>query len=542
MMRQATSRLTWPLVDAQTMRALDRYTIDDLGVSAELLMESAGRVSAEIVVEHLGSQTPGAEVLVVCGAGNNGGDGFVVARHLAQAGVAVRVCLAKAPSSLAGEAAKNLNRVRALRIPVEGLPVRLPKSGVVVDAILGTGLARPLAGEMAALVNQINASRSQQLLVVAIDLPTGLDADTGVILGAAVECDITVAISLPKIGLALEPGRSLAGEVRVARVGIADAAPGVELDVELWSHAAVATALPPRPVAGHKGSFGHVLVIAGSEGKTGAAALAAAGAVRTGAGLVTVACPASLNEILEVKCTEAMTAALPETSGHALGNESQAKILALAGERDVVAMGPGLGRAEETQNLVRSLVTLLNCPTVIDADALFAFGSDLHALKARRSPTILTPHPGEAARLLGTTAVEVNARRIESVRQLARDSGCVVVLKGAPTVTADSSGRVVVNGTGGPALATGGTGDVLTGMIAALLGQGVGALAAAASAVHLHGRSADLLVEKTVPMGMLASDLAEGMPATVADVLQHARKGPSAGVLEGGLALPFPGR
>ena len=211
MMRQATSRLTWPLVDAQTMRALDRYTIDDLGVSAELLMESAGRVSAEIVVEHLGSQTPGAEVLVVCGAGNNGGDGFVVARHLAQAGVAVRVCLAKAPSSLAGEAAKNLDRVRALRIPVEGLPVRLPKSGVVVDAILGTGLARPLAGEMAALVNQINASRSQQLLVVAIDLPTGLDADTGVILGAAVECDITVAISLPKIGLALEPGRSLAG-------------------------------------------------------------------------------------------------------------------------------------------------------------------------------------------------------------------------------------------------------------------------------------------------------------------------------------------
>ena len=542
MIGHAASRLTWPLVDAQTMRALDRHTIDDLGVSGELLMESAGRVSAEIVVEHLGSQALGTEVLVVCGAGNNGGDGLVVARHLAQAGVSVRVCLAKAPTALAGEAANNLDRVRALKIPVEGLPVRIPKAGVVVDALLGTGLARPLEGEMAALVKQINSARSERLLVVAIDLPTGLDADTGAILGAAVECDITVAISLPKIGLALEPGRSLAGEVRVARVGIADAAPGVELDVEMWSHAAVAAALPSRPVEGHKGSFGHVLVIAGSVGKTGAAALAAAGAVRTGAGLVTVACPESLNGILEVKCTEAMTASLPETAGHALGKEAQAKIVALARERDVVAMGPGLGRAEATQNLVRSLVTVLNCPTVIDADALFAFGSNLDALKTRRSPTILTPHPGEAARLLGTTAAVINARRVESVRQLARDSGCVVVLKGAPTVTADSSGRVVVNGTGGPALATGGTGDVLTGMIAALLGQGVGALEASASAVHLHGRSADLLVGETVPMGMVASDLTDGVPAAVADVLQHARKGPSAGVLGGGLALPFPGR
>jgi hydroxyethylthiazole kinase-like uncharacterized protein yjeF len=536
------SRLTWPLVDGQTMRALDRHTIEGLGVSGELLMESAGRVSAEIVVEHLGSQTPGAEVLVVCGAGSNGGDGFVVARHLAQAGVAVRVCLAKAPTSLAGEAAKNLDRVRALRIPVEGLPVRLPKAGVVVDALLGTGLSRPLEGEMAALVKQINSARSERLLVVAIDIPTGLDADTGAILGAAVECDITVAISLPKIGLALEPGRSLAGEVRVARVGIADAAPGVELDVELWSAAAVAGALPSRPVDGHKGSFGHVLLVAGSEGKTGAAALAAAGAVRTGAGLVTVACPESLNGILEVKCTEAMTAPLPETAVHALGKEAQAKIVELAGERDVVAIGPGLGRAEATQNLVRSLVTVLNCPAVIDADALFALGSNLHTLKTRRSPTILTPHPGEAARLLGTTAAEINARRVESARQLARDSGCVVVLKGAPTVTADASGRVVVNSTGGPALATGGTGDVLTGMIAALLGQGVGALEASASAVYLHGRSADILVEERDSMGMLASDLAEGMPAAVADVLQHARKGPSAGVLGGGLALPFPGR
>lgn len=541
MMDAAGSMTTWPLVGAATMRELDRHTIEGLGVSGEVLMESAGRVSAEIVLKRLAALSPKAEVLVICGGGNNGGDGLVVARHLAQAGVPVRVCLATDPGSLGGAPARNLERAQALQIEVEGLPARLPEQGIVVDALFGTGLGRPITGELAALVGQVNRAKGERVSVVSIDVPSGLDSDTGAALGTAIEADVTVTISLPKIGLALEPGRSLAGDIFVARVGIADEAPGVEVDGELWSHTAVARALPARPPEGHKGSFGHVLIVAGSEGKTGAAALAAAGAGRTGAGLVTVACPRGLNEILEVKCTEAMTAPLPETAGQALGMEALGAVLELAAQRDVVAIGPGMGRSEDTQALVRDLAMEVDQPLVLDADGLFALGRNLAALKTRRAPTILTPHPGEAARLLGTTPQEVNARRLAAVRQLAADAGCVVILKGAPSVAADAAGRVIVNGTGGPALATGGTGDVLTGMVAALLGQAVAPLEAAASAAHLHGLSADRLAERGSSIGLLASEIAKEIPAALADVLDRCRGRGPAGVLGGGLALPFPG-
>jgi NAD(P)H-hydrate epimerase len=503
----------WPLVGAASMRALDRYTIETLGVPDELLMEVAGHAVAEAA---RGLLPAGGEVLCVCGAGNNGGDGLVAARRLRQEGVPVRVALVGEGRALRGAAAANLRRAERVGLRPEGPRWRAPAEGVLVDAVFGTGLARPVEKEAASALRRINAAREAsagRLRVLAVDLPSGLCADTGAVLGVAVRADATLTIGLPKPGLCLEPGRSLAGRVRVARIGIADAAPGVAADAELWTRAAAGTRLPPRPPDGHKGSFGHALLVAGSEGKTGAAALAALGAARIGAGLVTLACPAGLNDILEVKCTEAMTAPVRDTSERTLAAGAEDTLAALAAERDAVGLGPGIGRSAETQKLVRALAARVAKPLALDADALYAFRGDPSPLRRRRAATILTPHPGEAALLLGASAGELNRDRIGAARRLSQASGSVVVLKGAATVVATPSGACVVNPTGGPALASGGTGDVLLGAIAGLLAQGLEAATAAALGAYVHGLAGDRIAARTGPSGLLASDLADELPA-----------------------------
>jgi NAD(P)H-hydrate epimerase len=291
-----------------------------------------------------------------------------------------------------------------------------------------------------------------------------------------------------------------------------------------------------RPPDAHKGSFGHVLVVAGSLGKSGAAALAAQGGLRAGAGLVTVACPAGLHPILAVKCTEAMTAPVPDTGEHAFAAAGEEAILALARERDVVALGPGIGRAAETQALARGLAKRVEKPLVIDADGLFAFGTDPGALKARRAPTIVTPHPGEAARLLGVAAGEVNRDRPAVARRLAERSGAVVLLKGAASVVTAADGRTRINPTGGPALGTGGTGDVLTGVVAALLAQGLDPFEAAALGAFVHGHAGDRIAGRGGAAGLLAGELAEELPPAMEDLRAAARSG----ARSDHLALPFP--
>ena len=523
----------WRLVGAAVMRALDRHTIETLGVAGELLMESAGRAVAEAVLAERAGDGP---VLLVCGVGNNGGDGFVAARQLASLGVPVRVALVGDAKRLRGDAAANWKRLERLGVSIEGARFRTAGASVVVDALFGTGLDRAVQGEAAAAIRRISAARPHAR-VVAVDLPSGLDADTGGIHGVAVQADVTVTIELPKLGLALEPGRSLAGRITVARVGIAHDAPDTEVHgaAELWTSAAAARVLPLRPAAGHKGSFGHVLVVAGSRGKAGAAALAAEGAARTGAGLVTVACPTGINEILQVKRTETMTAPVPDTAEGGLASAALEPILALARERDVVALGPGLGREAETQKLVRDLAPRIARPLVLDADGLFALASDLAALKARRAATILTPHPGEAARLLATTPAAINEDRVAAARRIADRSAGVVLLKGAATVIAAPGGRVAVNPTGGPLLGTGGTGDVLTGVVAALMGQGLAPFEAATLAAWLHGSAADRLAARRGSSGVLAGELAAELPEA-AEALRRTAGGEDAGRL----AVPFP--
>jgi NAD(P)H-hydrate epimerase len=527
----------WTLASAAEMRGLDRHTIETLGVPGALLMEAAGRAVCDVVLAL--REAADDPVLVVCGGGNNAGDGFVVARQLHLLGVPVRVALLGAARSLRGDAADNWKRLGTLAVPVEGARWRRPPRGVVLDAIFGTGLSRRVEGAAAAAIRRINAVRGAgagAVRVVAIDVPSGLCADTGQPLGVAVEADATVSIGLPKLGLALEPGRSYAGAITVARIGIADEAPGVKVAAELLTRAAAGAGLPARPADGHKGSFGHALLVGASEGKTGAIALAAEAAGRVGAGLVTIACPAGLNDILEIKCTEAMTAPLPDTTERALAASAEVALRRLAAERDAVGFGPGLGQGAETVKLVRASVIDLDRPLVLDADGLNALAGEPGLLARRRAPTVLTPHPGEAARLLGTRAAALNRDRVGAARALAESSGAVVLLKGAASVIAEPGGRVAINPTGGPALATGGTGDVLLGVVTGLLAQGCAPFEAAALGAFVHGLAADRIAARTGPAGLLAEDLTRELPAA----LHELRLLPSPERMHARLALAFP--
>ena len=519
-------KLGWSLASSARMQALDRYTIDELGIPGEVLMESAGRSLVDFVLDR-GSRVldlPGAEVSVVCGPGNNGGDGFVAARHLLQLGIRARVLMLADGVEPAGDAGLNYERALRVGVRVERFPgpeVSLPARGVIVDAIFGTGLSRSVKGVAAEAIEALNGFVDDpEVMVISVDLPSGLDADTGRALGRAVQADATLTIGTPKIGLALEPGRSLAGYVAVGRIGIADSLPGDENPgetpgVTVWSQTRARLALPGRGAAGHKGSFGHVLLLAGSEGMSGAAALAAKATLRSGAGLVTLGCPAGLQDVLDAQCSEAMTVALPAAADRSLGEGGLEAALVLAAERDVLAMGPGLGRGSETRALLEGLAARVEVPLLVDADGLNAFEGSPEAFAVRQEPTILTPHPGEAGRLMGCSAEEINLDRVGAARELAERSGAVVLLKGPGTVVAGPEGSAIINPTGGPNLATGGSGDVLTGLVAALLAQGVDAFEAAALGAYIHGLAGERIARRRGHSGLMAGELAEEIPETM---------------------------
>lgn len=557
----------WPLVTAAEMQALDRQTIHGRGLPGELLMESAGRALVAPVMSLLAAERRGARarsvVRAICGAGNNGGDGFVAVRHLLAEGIGAEALLIGEPARLPADAAANWRRLVALGDEVDGGEVArvvgpddrhfdwdalFDETSVAIDALFGTGLRRPIEGGLARVIEAQNAARRRGLRVVSVDLPSGIAADTGQILGVAVEADRTVTISLPKPGLALEPGRSRAGSIEVARVGIDDPDPVRPVRIELWNARAAIARFPARARAGHKGRFGHVLVAAGSPGKWGAASLSARAALRAGAGLVTLVLPDAEGLSLPNPCAEVMTERAPATKSGGFAREAAVTIGALARARSVLALGPGLGGDPETVDCVRRLVLEVEQPLVVDADGLNALVGALASLRSRSAATVLTPHPGEAARLLETDAAGINADRVDSARRLAAVSGAVVVLKGAGTVVASPSGRVLIVPTGGPALASGGTGDVLTGIVASLLAAGLDGFEAAGLAAWWHGATADRSPQSASGFGLLASELADGLPAT-ASALRREGLALDRGGEDGGdgraacadLSLRFPG-
>ncbi|MGO8760889.1 MAG: NAD(P)H-hydrate dehydratase [Desulfobaccales bacterium] len=514
------------LVTASTMRELDRRAIQDLGIPSLVLMENAGRTTYRILRREF-LCLPG-EVAVLAGPGNNGGDGFVVARYLANAGLPVAVFLLGPRDRVSQDARVNLEILAHLGIAVAEVLTeadlnpaihRLAQAGLIVDALLGTGLNSPVQGLMAALIERVNHLKAP---VLAVDIPTGLSADTGEVLGVALKAQVTVTYGWPKLGQVLPPGRDYVGRLWQADIGI----PPIlarDLPLELAEAREMRALLPPRPFGSHKGTFGHLLVLAGSQGKTGAAAMTAEAALRAGAGLVTLGVPASLNDILEAKLTEAMTLPLPEAPGaRALGAAAWTPILEFLDEKSTLALGPGLGTHPETRDLVRRLVQDLPQPMVIDADGLNNLAGAAAGLKNAAGPRILTPHPGEMARLIGLTIPEVQARRLDLARETAARFGVTLVLKGAQTVVAAPDGRASLNSTGNPALASGGTGDVLTGLIGGFLAQGLAPWDAARLGVYLHGLAADFFVSRHGQRGMIAGDLLSVLPQMLAEFSQGA--------------------
>ncbi|PYN21289.1 MAG: bifunctional ADP-dependent NAD(P)H-hydrate dehydratase/NAD(P)H-hydrate epimerase [Candidatus Rokuibacteriota bacterium] len=501
---------------AEEMRRLDRHAIAELGIPGATLMENAGRGAAESIIAalpELGAPRRGARVVVVCGKGGNGGDGFVVARWLKRRGALPSVLLAFPPAEIGGDARLKLEEmrrsgIRPLRL-ADGAASALARAHVVVDALLGTGSRGSPEGSVARAIELINASGRP---VVALDIPSGMSADGGAPAGPAIRAALTLAFAGLKRGLVTAPGDELAGRVSVVPIGVPDGEVARGVTTFLLEASDVAPHVPRRLRAAHKGTYGHLLLVAGSLGKTGAAALAAAAAMRSGSGLVTVATPVSQQPVVASLVVEAMTEPLPETPARTLALKARDVIVELAAPRDAVAIGPGIGLDEETQQLVRSLIQELRKPLAADADALTALAGHLEALRAAPSVRCLTPHPGEMARMLGARVDDVQRDRIETAREFATRYRVYVVLKGARSVIGTPDGRVFVNPSGNPGMASGGTGDVLTGMLGAFLARGMEPGAALQSSVYLHGSAGDIAAERVGEEALIARDVVAAIP------------------------------
>jgi hydroxyethylthiazole kinase-like uncharacterized protein yjeF len=506
------------VVTGTQMQTLDRRTISEARVPSLVLMERAGAGAANYI-QHRFGPLRGKTVSIFCGKGNNGGDGLVVARLLHRFHAKVTVILLAPAGTLSQDAlvmyrrwlrAGGKSSTKLFRSSEQVKPI-LESSDLIVDALLGTGLSAPVTGAYREAIELMNHTRRP---IIAIDIPSGIHADNGSVLGQAVGATATVTFGLPKLGLYVGSGIDHAGTIHVVDIGIPTAfIDQLESRILIITKEQVANALPLRSASSHKGTYGHAGIVAGSVGKTGAAALAARAALRVGTGLVTVGVPNSVNDTLEAKLLEVMTMPLPETKARTLARSAFDRILAFMQARTAIAIGPGLSTHPETVELVQSLMKHIDRPTVLDADALNALASRASLLTECKIPPILTPHPGEMARLeVEATAQSVNADRIGTARRFARERGVFLVLKGARTVIARPDGVLAICPTGNPGMATAGTGDVLTGMIVGLLAQGLHAWEAACAATYVHGAAGDLAAEQLGQASMLAGDLIAHIP------------------------------
>jgi hydroxyethylthiazole kinase-like uncharacterized protein yjeF len=516
------------ILNSAQMREADRRSIEDIGIPSVVLMENAGR-QVVAAMEAMFPDLSSRKIVVLAGRGSNGGDGFVVARTLAQRGVDVVVYLVGSMAEVKGDARINLDVLVRLGHTVIEIAdatiweLQFPDmrtADLMVDALFGTGLRTPLTGLYETIVADINAS---DLPVVSVDLPSGLSADTPDPIGPCIDASLTVTLGAPKLPLVLPPGEAHCGDVVIADIGIPDAAiDAVEgPHLELLTREPMRSMIEPRPADSHKGDYGHVLVVAGSPGKTGAAHLSAMGALKSGAGLVTIATPRSCQSVLAMMAPEYMTVALEEG---ATGLAPDALEQVLARPADVIAIGPGLGTAPGTVALVQGLLERAGMPLVLDADALNAFVGEPEQLTGPEGrDVIITPHPGELARLMGITTADVQANRVELAQNFAETHQLYVVLKGHRSIIATPEGHVFVNTTGNPGMATGGMGDVLTGMIAAWLAQLLDAEGACKLAVYLHGMAGDLAESAEGEVALTPSDLLSHLGDAVLELTARKR-------------------
>jgi ADP-dependent NAD(P)H-hydrate dehydratase / NAD(P)H-hydrate epimerase len=491
------------IVTSDQMRNIDRRTTERFGVPSIVLMENAAIAVVDAIHEHYASAD---RVAIFCGTGANGGDGLAVARHLENRGVVPIVIIVGDRAKLAGDARTNFETCSRLGIPIYDVTnvseaddaiAHAADADLIVDAIFGTGLNRAPDGVHAEVIRAIAELR---IPVLAIDLPSGANASSGETFDPCVHAEVTVTFAAPKLCHVFDPAATACGEIIVADIAIPDVAIGEEnVTLALTTPRDIAPLFAPRLAATHKGTYGHVGIVAGSPGRSGAAVLAARGAIRTGAGLVTV-------------ITDDETA--PQVHAHSIESMTTDDVDALK-SKDAVLIGPGLPDDEASYADVRTLVATIEQPLVIDASALNAFANRASELNPDHRPRVLTPHPGELARLVGSDAKSINANRLDAARDAARTTKCVVVLKGHQTLIADPDGNVNVNPTGNPGMASGGMGDVLGGIIAALLARGVDPFDAACAGVYLHGLAGDMLRDEMGDTGLAANDLAEKLPFAI---------------------------
>ena len=503
---------------AAEMRELDRLAIDTYGIPGVVLMENAGAQVARILWQEFPDLSR-RRIAVLCGPGNNGGDGFVIARYLHNASVAVRVFIVGEPERIRGEARTHLEMLRCAGIApqaantsesVQAVCAQLAEYDILIDALLGTGLKAGVSGFFQQVITAMNASARP---VVAVDVPSGLSADVGTLLGGHVRAHLTVTMALPKQGLLLYPAAEHVGKLVVVDIGFPAAVREHEsVHCHVLEPRIIASHLAGRAADTHKGSYGHLLVVAGGLGKTGAGVLASLAALRSGAGLVSYALPHSLNAAMEAKLTEVMTITLPEAEEGVLGADAAKRVMEWIEGKDALILGPGLGTHPETVRCVHDILRQVRLPVVLDADGLNALAIAPHSLGNIQAPLILTPHPGELARLRQTTTAAIQADRLTAARETAQAYDAVVVLKGAHTIIAEPEGALHINLTGNPGMAAAGSGDVLSGVIGALLGQGYTPSVAARIGVHVHGLAGDLAAATLGERSLMAGDLVDTLP------------------------------
>lgn len=510
------------LVTVEQMRSIDAVASQDFGISGLILMENAGRAVADSIVNYLGDDVVSSRILVFAGKGNNGGEGFVVARHLVNRGADVKVFLVSPREEIHGDALVNLEILENLGISitilgsrdVQRIKVSLLYADLVVDAVFGTGFKRKAEGITAWVIEAINSCGKP---VIAVDLPSGLEADTGRVQGPCIRASLTCTLGLPKLGFFLYPGVDFCGEIQVMDISLPRTLTNREslfynlIDAEFCS-----LMFPPRERESHKGTFGQVFVAGGSTGMTGAIALTAEAALKSGAGLVKACIPASLNGVMENKLTEAITVPLPENENQVLGPDAASVLVREAGEDGVIAIGPGLSTDTGTEKFIAEVFAKTESALVVDADGLNAAAKNPDIFLELKVPAVITPHPGEMARLLGISSQEVQQDRIGVAGEFASRYSVVVVLKGANSIVAAPGGKIYVNTTGNPGMATAGSGDVLTGIIASFMAQGLSPVKAAVAGVYIHGAAGDALTESVGERGMVAGDILRQIPQTIA--------------------------
>jgi NAD(P)H-hydrate epimerase len=514
------------LVTAKQMQKMDKQTIESFGIPGLVLMENAGRGSFDFLLEKFKNIKP-KKVAVIAGRGNNGGDGFVIARYLMEKGIAVTCFLLSAKNRVQGDAKINLDLAIKLCDKSENSEIiEIPdadafekyKAGIAchdlfIDAILGTGLNSNVRGLFKDVIELINSSRQP---VFSIDIPSGLNSDTGQPLGVAVKADATATFAFAKAGHVLYPGNIYTGELKIIDIGIPEfIAKEKHIKLSLMEKNRITSFFTPRKFQSHKGSYGHLLIIAGSKGKTGAAGLCANAAMRCGTGLVSLGIAKSLNKIIEPMVIEPMTLPLPEKVEGYLSDNCFDEIQTLLKNKQALAVGPGIGTKKGTIKLVHKLVEKSDVPLIIDADALNCIAQNLEILKTKKAAAILTPHPGEMAKLCNMTTSDVQQNRLEIASDFAQKYNSVLILKGAQTIVTFPDGRIFINPTGNPGMASGGMGDVLTGMIAGFCAQGFSPENASLAAVFIHGMCGDILAENIGGFGFLATDMVEIIPKAI---------------------------